>query len=271
MTLGIADLTKGEVAGTGVFDILMRTVTSQLDSQYQESKITGSDYANVYLGSITATLQQSIQYLLGYERLNQELILIQKQIEATQANADLIKAQILKMNADTAVSTKQLDVMDGQISQMVAQVKLTNEQVNNVLKDIEVKTESIVKTKADTAMVTQQTSNLVNQDKLVTKQQDKIDAENLILGQKLITEKAQTEGTELTVQGIIGKQMKLIDKQAEGFDRNAEQKLVKMMIDTWTVRQTTDGADTATNGLADSEINNVLNIAKSGIGAPTFG
>lgn len=270
MSVALDDLTKGSVDGTGAFDVLMRTVADHLDSQYKESKITGSDYANIYLGSLTAVLQQSSQYLLGSEQLNKQLLLLDAQIKNMELQSELVEAQVRKMDADTEVSIKQIGLMDEQIAQAIEQTKLITQQTQEVLKNIELKTAQVTKLGADQSLVEQQTVNAENQNTTITKQQDKLDAENLILAKKLATEEAQTEGDEATVKGLIGKQMILLDKQAEGFDRNAEQKLAKIMIDTWTVRQTTDGAETTSNGLVDSEINNVLNIAKTGIGAPTF-
>lgn len=99
-------------------------------------------------------------------------------------------------------------------------------------------------------------------------------AEVQLLNQKSVTELAQTSNTipsgmgrnnTTVVEGIMDKQKGLFQKQTDGFDRDAEQKLAKMMIDTWSVRQTTDGALSDPAGLADGDINSVLDKAKTGI------
>jgi len=104
--------------------------------------------------------------------------------------------------------------------------------------------------------------------------QDKTTSEVSLLDQKAVTELSQTSdyipsdlghNNSTNVQGIIEKQKGLFQKQTDGFDRDAEQKLAKIMVDTWSVRQTTDTADAAGAGLADTEINSVLNKAKDGI------
>lgn len=51
-------------AQTGIFDELMKAVDYHINEQYTSNRITGSDYANVYLGSMQAVLQQSMQYAL---------------------------------------------------------------------------------------------------------------------------------------------------------------------------------------------------------------
>lgn len=249
MTILIEDLTDGSINGDGTFDKLMTSVTEHVERQYKNSRITGADYANVYLGSLTAVLSQASNFLLQSKQLDKQLELLDKQILNVDANTSLVNAQIDKLEADTAISVKQLELITSQIAESQANVDAT---------------------RANIELINQQKLNAENQFILITKQQEKVDKENALLEQKLVTEIAQTEGDETTVGGVLGKQMELVKKQSEGFDRNAEQKLAKMMIDTWTVRQTTDGADTLNNGLGDTEINNVLNIAKQGIGAPTF-
>lgn len=268
--LDLDKLTRGSIEGQGTFDTLMRAVSSHLASQFDGGKITGSDYANVYLNTISTTLNQSVQFLLGAEQLKYQVLLLQAQIEATKTNTDLIKAQIRKMDADTNVSVKQLDVMDKEISQLMANTLLTNKQIENVTKDIQVKTAQINQAEAQTSLVQQQRENAVKENTVITNQGTKVAAETLLLEQKKVTEEAQTQGNKDTVHGLLGSNMLLLHKQAEGFDRNAEQKLAKMLIDTWTVRQSTDGALVNTNGLADSEINKVLNKAKEGIGVTPF-
>lgn len=270
MSIELEDLTKGDISGTGVFDTLMRSVNDHLSSQYAASRITGSDYADIYLGSLNSVLSQATNFLLGKEQLNKQLLLLDKQIEIAEKNSELVAAQIRKMDADTEVSIKQLSLMDEQIAQAVEQTKLITQQTQQVIKSMEMTDEQILKLRADTSLVNQQVINTTNQNTTITKQQEKLDKENAVLAQKLITETAQTEGDSNTLSGVLGAQVLVLEKQAEGFDRNAEQKLAKIMVDTWTVRQTTDGAETTSNGLVDSEINNVLNIAKKGIGAPVF-
>lgn len=49
---------------TGVFDKIMEAIDYHIDKQFLANRITGGDYANVYLGSIQAALQQSMQYTL---------------------------------------------------------------------------------------------------------------------------------------------------------------------------------------------------------------
>ena len=59
-----ATSTEAEVEGTGVFDVLIRETKHLIQEEYSANRIKGSDYANVFLGSIQAVLQSSIDFLL---------------------------------------------------------------------------------------------------------------------------------------------------------------------------------------------------------------
>jgi len=87
-------------AGTGVFDKLMEAVNTQIESQYLNNRITGSDYANVYLGSMQAVLQQSMQFVLQEQ-------LTEAQIEDVLASTNLKEEQLKATYAERVVQDKQ--------------------------------------------------------------------------------------------------------------------------------------------------------------------
>jgi hypothetical protein len=58
----ITEITTGIVDGTGHFDQMMKAINAQIDYQYQQGRIKGSDYATVYLGALQYALQLSTQY-----------------------------------------------------------------------------------------------------------------------------------------------------------------------------------------------------------------
>jgi len=87
-TTDIHDLTNGTTVddGTGVFDIMMRAVTVHIEKQFDDDRITGTDYANVYLGGLQSSMQQAVQFLM---------------------QVDLVDAQVKTENAKTANHEKQ--------------------------------------------------------------------------------------------------------------------------------------------------------------------
>lgn len=76
---------------TGIFDKLMESVNSNIEKQYLDNRITGSDYATVYLGSMQSALSQSIQFVLQEQ---------------------LLEAQIDGVIADNALKAKQLEISE---------------------------------------------------------------------------------------------------------------------------------------------------------------
>jgi len=156
------DLTTGAVGGAGVFDQLMVSVDAHLSREFKANRIKGTDYAQVYVGSMTAAMQNAVQFLLGKQAADKQAELLASQtLTEAYTLSDLLPAQI-----------------------------------------------------------------------------DKLAAEIALLGQKKSTEEAQIKDIvdDLAVVGVIGKQKLLYGKQTDGFDRDAEQKAAKMLIDTWAIR-----------------------------------
>lgn len=180
----IAEYTTQQIAGTGAFDILMNAITQHLDVQYNKSRITGPDYAKVYLGAIEAALKFGLDYILGKEIADQT---------------------VCKLAAE-------YDVL------------------------------------------------------ILTK--DKVIAETNLLVQKTVTELAQVNAAGVSAESVIGKQMTLYQRQADGFLRDAEQKAAKQLIDTWNVRRTTDNGTVAdgTNKLNDVTIGAAVTKLLAGVG-----
>lgn len=104
---------------------------------------------------------------------------------------------------------------------------------------------------------------------------DKAQSEVMLLKQKVATELAQTDNTipagtgvsmNTAVTGVVGKQKDLFNAQTNGFARDAEQKLAKIMIDPLVAQIAGDAGTSIPTGLANPSLDTVLTKAKSGIG-----
>lgn len=188
----VTDLTEGELAGNGVFDKLMAAAVAQIDSQFSKNRITGAEYATVYLGSMQAAMSASVQYVLGEQQADKQ--------------ADLLVAQIA---------------------------------------------ETLAKTIRDDSNVAEQVN---------------------LLAQKVETEKAQTEDAVIAgaVAGVIGNQNALIAKQTDGFDRDAEQKMLKIMMDNYAIRRSTNDVEIVPDNADNASIDVVIAKAATGIGIPVI-
>ena len=173
------DLTTKVVDGTGIFDELMTAANAHLDSQFKNERITGTQYAEVYLGQLQAVLANAVQFLIERDK--------------TYLNNLLINAQIELANKQVELAEKQLEQADKQLELLEKQIELQQAQ-------------------ADLAR------------------------------QKIKTEIAQIADTVdgVAVGGVIGAQVALYKQQRESFLRDAEQKSLKILADTWITRKTID-------------------------------
>ena len=168
----IEDITTGSVSGTGIFDKLMQTINLHLLNEFQADRITKSDYGQVYVSALNATLQQAIQFELSKDQAaiqaatlaaQYELIALQKaqlqlqneklELEKLQTAQQtlLIEAQIAKVNSDIEASDAQIGLInqkkiteiaqttDGYAGVVGAQVDLYQAQITGFTRDAEQK------------------------------------------------------------------------------------------------------------------------------------
>lgn len=204
-TIALTELTQATLEGSGVFDTLMRANKAHLESEFAKGRLSGPEYATVYLGSLQAVMQTALTFLAQRQKIDLEAQLLTQQI----ANA-VIEATVL-----TAQKNK-----------LVAELELVTSTVNKSASEI------------------------------------------LLLNQKTSTEKAQVSSVGVDVDSVVGRQKVLYLAQSDGFTRDAEQKVAKMLIDTWNVRRTTDEATVvdATNKLSDTHVGQAVTKMFTGIG-----
>lgn len=173
------DLTTKVVDGTGIFDELMTAANAHLDSQWGKDRITGTQYAEVYLGQLQSVLAQAVAFLLERDKAYYNNLLINAQIELANKQVELAEKQIEQAD-------KEIELLEKQIELQEANADLTR--------------------------------------------------------QKIKTEQAQISDTVdgIPVTGIVGAQIALYKQQKDGFLRDAEQKAMKIIADTWITRKTVD-------------------------------
>ena len=108
----VTDITNGSLdlnndwTGTGIFDVLMSAVNKNIESQYLKNRITGSDYANVYLGSIQAVLQQSMEYTLREKLVEADIELKASQIALAYTERVFKDKQTAMLGMDGVMKTQ---------------------------------------------------------------------------------------------------------------------------------------------------------------------
>jgi hypothetical protein len=230
----LASLTEARVDGSGVFDTLMRAMAGHLEREFDDNRLRGADYANVYLNALTPVLQNAVGFLLQKDEAAYKAQLVEAQIRLTEVQIRLAEAEL-----EREILTKAL---------LAAQVDKITQEILNLKAE-----ECVLKAQYDIALST----NL------------QTIAQTTLVNQKVATEKAQTSGIGIEVGSVIGKQIALYTAQSDGFTRDAEQKAAKLMIDSWNVRRTTDVGTVAdaTNQLQDSNVGRAVSALLEGVGA----
>lgn len=271
-TISITDITSSAEhgIGTGVFDILYATVKKEVTEQFTTGKLKGSEYAEVVLGSLTATLNQSIQFLMTRDELNYKLQLLELQMEAqkTQNQKLLVEKEILDLQKDLAELTKdeaaiKIELMNLEKITVAKQQTMLDKQILTEDQRKLNMAQELLQIQAQKDLLLQQKLNLlieadklteevglIQNNKLIAAEQklvvaetvNKTTAETALLNAKLTTENAQTQGTP---SGLIGKQIELYEAQKTGLVKDALQKKAKIAADTWSVARSTDPDATA--------------------------
>ena len=303
-TIPLSELTEVAVTGSGVFDTLMRATKEHLEQEFNKNRIKGPEYATVYLGSLEAVMRTSMEFLVAGRKAALEAQLLEQQILLAQVEVQKAGAQLLEINARTGLVEAQkanaeaeLLIIQANALKIPAEIALLEQQKLNLVDDlltnavqrdkIEQETLNLVSQGlhivAETALTTQRTANAVLEGEVLVAQECKLRAEfdnlmaNLLktgqetalLTQKVVTERAQTSAVGVDPDSVIGKQKNLYQAQTDGFKRDAENKVAKIMIDTWNVRRTTDEGTVAdgTNQLSDSHVGRAVSKLLAGVGA----
>lgn len=230
----LATLTEAKVDGNGAFDTLMRAMVGHLEKEFQENRLRGADYANVYLNAMTPVLQNAVVFLLQKDEAANKAALVEAQVRLTEVQIQLAEAELAR--------------------------ELLNKDL--IAKQIEKITQEILNLKAEECLLKAQYDIALSQNLQTV-------AQTSLVNQKVATEKAQTSGVGIEPTSVIGKQNALYDAQAKGFTRDAEQKAAKIMIDSWNVRRTTDVGTVAdaTNKLSDPNVGRAVDALLGGVGA----
>lgn len=64
----ISEVTTGAVGGTGAFDQLMAGVKAHLDTEFENGRITGSEYTKAYIETSQIAMQTALQFVLGKDQ-----------------------------------------------------------------------------------------------------------------------------------------------------------------------------------------------------------
>ena len=266
-------ITEAAVQDKHAADILLVTAQTDHYANLETESIATSNFTDKRaLTEVQAAALTSQQRLESIAK--ESLLLLELDTETSKKN--LVNSQVTLTIAQVATESSRKTLTDRQ----------ANTQTNEALRVVADTTRlaaDTTRTNADKLFIDAKTQNSAS-EKLVldntacklqaefdvlVEQKAKAISETDLLTQKTITETAHTDGTGINASSVFGKQNALYSAQADGFTRDAEQKVGKLFFDTWNVRRTTDEATVAdgTNKLNDANIGYIAQVLLDGVNA----
>ena len=124
--------------GTGVFDIIMKAANENIKIQNQASRITGAEYAEVYLGTMQTAISEAMKFLLNKPG-------IEKGLEAQDVSIAISEVQLAENTEKWAI---QRGILQNQ--KEMSDIDVAYKEAN-VLKDLEIRDKQIESAAADIA------------------------------------------------------------------------------------------------------------------------
>lgn len=131
-----ADLTSREVNGSGLFDGLMEAMSAHLTQEFTKNRITGAQYAEVYLGATSSALSSAVQYLLNRDTARWQAVLTQAQAKA--AELAVIQARVAVEEAKVRYGIAKIEAQTTLAGYALTKMKLATESVGYDLAHVQV-------------------------------------------------------------------------------------------------------------------------------------
>jgi hypothetical protein len=227
-------LTDTNITGSGLFDVLMRSIKAHLKEEFNANRIHGKEYSQVYLGSAQSAMSQAIQFLL------------QKDVSYYQAIE--IKEKAVQAQKQTAITEALLEQ-----SKLDLDIKYLQAQAANV--DLAIKKAQLADINAGYCLKEAQI-NLVTQQK-----------------ESELARVSDTRSDGAPVAGSIGKentikerQATLYQEQASAYSTDRKVKVAKILSDAYAVNKAQDPDLTPPTNFGNTSIDNALNSIKTDVG-----
>jgi len=267
-----ADLTTREVAGDGLFDGLMKAVSAHVYKEYQEGRINSAEYSQVYVSLTQAAMGNAVQYLLGKDNAYWQAINAQKQAQVAEAqvvrariDAEIAKLEYAAQKADAANRAATYAIIAQKDQVLYETANKIPAEVSNIDAD------TTIKGYTHTNVLPSQVALNTAETQLKAYDLDWIKPATLTsINEQMEAHRAKTldvRSDAATVAGTMGKQKELHSQQIIAYERDAEAKLGKMILDTWITQHSVDPTvASAPSGLASASINSLVSSLRASHG-----
>ena len=236
-----------ENGGHGAFDRLVHIGEENLRVEYEQGRITGSDYAQAHTALLQICYQIAAQYILQSDQTEGQTYLLKAQKELAKAQAEQAKAQ-------TELAKKQLEIAEEQLKQAKLQNLLVKQKI-----------------------ITEQAQTRDYVDKLYGPDDELYNISSEVLSKPIfdVDGKPNQPIIDKTCQpfvkvtGVLGKQKQQIDKSMWATERDAEFKWAKLsVLDVFNTMEQSETVGPQYFGLNASNAITTLNKCRVGLGIP---
>lgn len=244
---------SADVGGTGVFDSLMVALEQHIESQYDKGRITGKDYAQVYLGMVQAALSESINFVLGKQQADKQAELLAQQVQSEIRNNEVggvIDLQKVKLQ-------EEIDLVIAKTAEAYEGVEASQA---NTLRNDNLNDEQILRLQAETLEVTASTTR---QNEMNSKQLEKLDEEIDLLQSRDVEQIASTtrQDNESTTK------IALMEAQTLGFSSDVKVKVLRQLSEGYAVGASVAGVGLLPDSFGDLTINGLTQNILDEVGA----
>lgn len=197
----IADLTTGDVNGTGVFDKLMMSMKTHLLEQFTKNRITGDQFTKAYIELTTACLTTGLQFIMGKDAANWQVLALKEQAKRAEAEAVTAAVNLETAKAQLATARYQAELIDAQFC--LVKMQLATEEARQQL----------------------------------TWAQKELTDEQYETARGATRDTLSTGGA---IAGMTRRQRELLEQQKLSYIRSDDARVAKLYLDTWVTRKTTD-------------------------------
>lgn len=212
--ISVEQLTTKSIDGTGVFDILMQAVQVRLDAEFTKGRITGPNYSDVYLGSLTTVIGQSLQYVLSKEQTEAQIALIAAQTAQATKQTELLTVEISKAEAELAILTQRLATGLLEQDQIIAQTSLIGEQKSEVTARIAQLSAETAQMPVKTAQIEAQTDQIIQQTLNVIRQGTQLDKQTLLIQEQTLNEVKNGARITADTDSIVQKTANMVSEKS---------------------------------------------------------
>ena len=99
--------------GTGIFDIIIKAANENIKIQHKTSRITGAEYAEVYIATMQSAISEAMKFLLAKEITEKEIALKEEQIKNSYVERVIKDKEAAVLGLDNVIKLREASRANG--------------------------------------------------------------------------------------------------------------------------------------------------------------